>query len=447
MSFLNRVQNLVAGARNPMPPLDPDAATGTELISGLLSGIEENPKWQDETAFATMRDMRRVSIVKMILKAVKIPIIRAMASIEPVSDAPEDLKRAEFLDEQLLKNRQMPWNWLIKSILFYLDFGVVHLVKKFKMEDNQLQWRKWQYILPETVVKYNLDKNGELDNIKQEFAFNPVTQKYENNTIEVENLYWLAHDKEGDNYRGESLLRSAYQSWLMREGLIRKQGIQAQRASTGIPEIEITNDKKKADALAYGEALQVSEKAAAVKTDDFKVGIFGGKDMYGFDLIPYTKYHDAQIANIVFAHFVLQGTEKVGSRAMQGDNIDFFREGLEAYVQDIVNMFNLGDGRMSHNPQLLENNFPGNFDCPKLKIAGLKQADIRGMSAVFKVLVDSKAIEPREGDENYWRELGGYREFDLEDGDEPVVAGLVEPTNGIEEEAKDFIESEEELEE
>ena len=62
--------------------------------------IEKTPKWINTKSFETIREMRRVAIVKMILKAVKIPIIRAVASIEPVSDAPEDMRRKEFLEEK-----------------------------------------------------------------------------------------------------------------------------------------------------------------------------------------------------------------------------------------------------------------------------------------------------------------------------------------------------------
>ena len=67
-------------------------------------------------------------------------------------------------------------------------------------------------------------------------AFNIKTNNFNTDIIIPQaKIFHIANEMEGHNFQGESVLRSAYRSYFVKDKMIRLQAIQAEKGALGIP--------------------------------------------------------------------------------------------------------------------------------------------------------------------------------------------------------------------
>jgi phage gp29-like protein len=164
----------------------------------------------------------------------------------------------------------------------------------------------------------------------------------------VDRLVVFTNEREGANWLGESLLRSAYKMWILKDRVLRIQALAAERNGLGMPVLtvgdppeggtfeetvkwldeEIARLQKIAKDARAGEAAGVALAHGA--TMQF-VGVTGKIP----DLDKPIRYYDEQIARAVLAHFLNLGTE-TGSWALGSTFANFFTDSLNAVAQHVA---------------------------------------------------------------------------------------------------------------
>lgn len=86
-------------------------------------------------------------------------------------------------------------------------------------------------------------------------------------SIPAEKLLVFSYRREGDNYEGTSVLRSAYKSYFIKDALYKFDAVRHERQSVGIPIIYLpdgASDDDKAEALQIVTNIRSTEQTGIV---------------------------------------------------------------------------------------------------------------------------------------------------------------------------------------
>lgn len=416
--------------------------SGTQIIDGRMFDEDTNVIFQDlETGIDEYRQMKRIDpVIRGVLNALKQPILRATPTIKPASEDNEDLEIAKEIESNLFENDHFTYEQWLKNILYYFEFGFALLEKEFELVDGKWRWKNWHHRRPETISKWNSDR-GELRSVVQE-AFDVDSQKFvTTKPIKQRNIFHIANEMEGLNFQGESVIRSAYRSFLSKDRLIRLQNVQAERGAVGVPHgiAKSANATKKAEMIAALQNLRSHEESYLVSSEgDFELGFFGGKDFFGLDLKPYIEFHNNEIVEAVGAGFTQQakGDSAQGSRAKQEADIDFFALALESHANHVEAINNNGSFGMQHIRQIVDLNHKNVKKYPKLEIAKISQDDVKSLMESLKIAKDNGLIDKwTNEDEARGREKLGWIEREMDENEERGVSPVIPQEEEVELEA------------
>jgi hypothetical protein len=131
--------------------------------------------------------------------------------------------------------------------------------------------------------------------------------------LPVNRLVAYVLEREGGNWLGQSLLRSAYKNWLLKDRALRTWSTSIDRNGIGIP---IYTGAENETNLEPGQAIAEDMRSRRQRrrrdpprSQDRPVGVTGQLP----DIDKFVRYQDEQIARAVLAHFLNLGTQ-TGSR-------------------------------------------------------------------------------------------------------------------------------------
>lgn len=194
----------------------------------------------------------------------------------------------------------------------------------------KLGWRPGR-----TIAKINVARDGGLVSLEQSLVSSLVTGSTTPIKLPVGRVVAYVRGRKGGNWRGRSLLRPAYQPWLLNNRAMRVEMTVVDRAGSPLYVYE----------AAEGETSLVAGKKIA--TEARSGSMAGAAIPHGANLEPkgYTgtlpdtdkikRYNDEQIARAVLAHFLNLGTQ-TGSWALGSTFADFFTLSLQAVAADIA---------------------------------------------------------------------------------------------------------------
>jgi len=356
-------------------------ASGTILLSGQLSEEEYNADLRGGKAVKVFDRMRRSDgQVKAVLQVCELPFHSATWTVQPASEDQADVDVAKFIERNLFDGMSITWDSFLHHILMMLPFGYSVFEKVYEIDkDGYIKWRKLAPRLQKTIWKWNLDVHGGLDGVEQ-LVFKQGTYKFI--PIKADKLLVFTHEKEGSNFEGTSVLRSAYKHWYYKDHLYRIDGVASERHALGVPTFkhppEISPEEK-ARLETMGEYLQAHEKMYIRLADSYDFDIKGLQGSIK-DLMPSIEHHDRMIARSVLAQFLNLGTTGVGSFALARDQSSFFLMALKSLGKNICETIN-----RYAIPQLVDFNF--NVEAyPKLVVSGL---ETRNIDTYIKAIVDT----------------------------------------------------------
>jgi len=376
---------------------------------------ETNPDLQWPQSLDVFDRMRREDPqVKSVLRAVTLPIMRTEWVIDGAGCRPEvvahvaadlglPVKGEAFVAPTRSKGR-FSWKEFLRLALLELVYGHSFFEQVYDQQSGRAHLRKLAWRPPRTIAEVDVAKDGGLVAIKQR-----GTAGSRDVRIPVDRLVAFVNEREGANWLGESLLRSAYKMWLLKDRVLRIQALTAERNGLGMP-VYTGAELPEGIEGEERERWLASEKDAGLElTKNFRAGEAAGASIppkAKLELIGVTgrlpdtdkpiRYYDEQIARAVLAHFLNLGTE-TGSWALGSTFANFFTDSLNAvaqHIEETVNQHVIED--------LVDLNWGPNEPAPRLVATPIgEQQQITADS--IKALIDSGAITKDPGLEAHLR--------------------------------------------
>lgn len=341
------------------------------------------------------------SQVGMILRVHKNPIRSAGWGINTPDDAREEEKKAiELLNDWLFDCGDMSFDTMLGQILSFMEYGF----SLFEMYWKPYTYDGNVYLVP--VLEQRLQTSIE-DIFPDKRIVRQVTIEKGLVEIPFEDLVFFVLNQQGQDMRGEALIRNAYPLWKRKNVYEELMGIGIQRTTSGIPWMKVPKgiNPDSADYLAVEELLKnivFHEDAYMIFQDGYEFGVTESK----FNAEQVQKAIDSldtRMALSVLAQFVLLGQGgKGGAYALSRDQSDFFLDGLQ-YILDLI--------QMTFHSQViapfLRINFGDSIDSKRIQLKGFNLNKKAGeeLATVLNTLKQSGFIVPTVDDEVQLRQL------------------------------------------
>jgi hypothetical protein len=372
--------------------------TQAPTYSQLQYEDEPTPELQWPQSIQVYDQMRKTdSQCASVLRAVTLPVRRTPWRIDPNGARDEVV---EFVADDLglpivgkapkapprTKGR-LSFSEHLRMALLMLPLGHSYFEQVYRVDGdgNRAHLSKLEWRPSKTIEHIDVAPDGGLISIKQYWTATNTAPK----PIPVSRLVAYVNDREGGNWLGQSLLRSCYKNFLLKERLLRVQAQTIERNGMGVPRYTDAENGTEAT-MAAGKAMATAWRSGAAAGSAIPFG--ASLDLVGVtgtlpDADPVIRYHDDAIARAVLAHFLNLGTQ-TGSWALGTTFADFFTLSLQTLAQQIA------DTATQHIIEdLVDINFGEQEPAPRLVFdeIGSRQA---ATAQAMKLLVDAGLIKP-----------------------------------------------------
>ena len=361
---------------------------------------ETNSGLQFPQSIAVFDEMRRTDAqCGSVLRAVNLPIRQTPWRIDPNGARPEVIAhiaadlglpvKGEAASTTPRRSRgRFSWAEHLRLALLMLPLGFMPFEQVYRVGDDGLaHLRKLGPRHPRTISGMKVARDGGLVSISQYDTKDPIP---------VRDLVAYVNDREGGNWLGTSILRTAYKDWLIKDRLLRVQAQTIERNGMGVPrytgaetEKDLTPGQELASQWRSGEAAGAAIPYGA-KLD--LVGVSGTLP----DATAPIRYHDEQIARSVLAHVLNLGQQTgTGSYALSSTLADILTLSLRATAEQIA------DVATQHIVEdLVDLNYGSDEPAPRI-VCDQIGADVTALA--IKTLVDAGVLTPDEATEKFIR--------------------------------------------
>lgn len=347
------------------------------------------------------RMFKQDSQIRSVVRAVALPIQQARWRLDPMdarstvvkgvalnlglpivgqSDAAPRVKRER---DRFSFKQHLAWALLAPV------YGMMPFEQVYRIEGDYAWLRKLAPRWPSTIQAINTADDGGLISIEQKPLMRPGRPSVDPVTIPVERLVVYSHEREGGQWQGQSILRSAYKNWLLKDDALRTWHATGQRNGMGVPHYTAAED-------------EVSLAAGTKLAQQYRAGQYaGGAGPYGSKMellavqgqLPRledeVRYHDQAMAQAVLAHFMNLGQSTgTGSYALGASFLDFFIMSLDAmagWLADIMTQHVVED--------LVDVNFGPDEPAPRIVYDPIGQS-ASGIVMAVQALIAAGAIFP-----------------------------------------------------
>ena len=393
--------------------------TGTNLSSGIISE-DYNNEWNYDKSIENVEKMRKGDPqVQSSLQVLKLPLLTANWVIDIDKEGNEEHK--DFVKHALFDDMEISFDDFRQEAMNFLEFGFYYFEKVFKLRDDGLiGWRKFAPRIPSAHLYWNTKKGFGSGKNKNE----GITQQLKSSEDSVGNIVMMnpqipmsklivfTHKKEGNNYEGQSVLRTAFKDWKMKDFAEKIQMIAIEREGVGIPMMTIP-DNADDDEITAAENicknLKSNEKSYIVKKKswDFEIATAGssGKNNATAEAI---KHHNEMIHMNVLATFLMNNNGG-GSYAKSKVDIDFFLNALQSTAKYVAQQINYAI------KELIIINFGVQDFYPKLTATEIGSIDDQALMNAINTGVQAGVIVPDDTLKDWVRENMNLPERDEEE--------------------------------
>lgn len=315
----------------------------------------------------------------------------------------QDIEIKEFVERALFEKLE-GWSFddFLRQALTMFPFGFSVFEKVYKIEDGQIYLKKLAQRLQKSI--YNWETQDKQEGITQQLFWTDA--KTTMVSIPREKLVIFSFRKEGDNYEGRSVLRSAYKSWYLKDQLYKFEAVKFEKLSNWIPIITLpkgAGQKDKDEAEDILQNLAATEQTYIVLPNpDWKFEFADLKAWTTSDPKEAINHHNREITKNILAQFLELGATGGGSYALSEDQSSLFLLGLaaaanqfcEVVFQDIIK-------------ELVDLNFsliPGQ-NYPYLRYSKLGDVKYNELATTISTLVWVWVVNPDENLEKHMREV------------------------------------------
>lgn len=409
-------------------------SSGTYIVHGFLE-TDYNTDLAGIKGLEKYDEMRKSDAqVNAILDAMGLPIRSTEWRIEAgtneegeTDDLCEEMR--QFVEDALFRKLEQAWDDHLREVLTFLPFGFCAKEKVYTAGDDGRIWLRTLAYRKQTTI-YKWEQQDGSAGITQIL---PTPTRGDDGklnswvSVPASKILLFTFKREGDNYAGVSVLRSAYRHWYTKDLLYKFDAIKHERQSVGVPYMKLpskatTEDKE--TAIQILKDLRANEQTGIVVPDGWEFGFAELKATDTSDIWKSIEHHNQQIAKNVLAMFMeIVGGEQ-GSRALSEDQSDFFLLALEAVakqIDDVHSRFLI--------PELVDLNFdvPSATYYPRLAHRKLGSVDYSTISTVLSTLVSAGLITVDDPLEEWTRKLLDLPERVIEAPEEGMVDEMGNP--------------------
>jgi hypothetical protein len=397
----------------PLPPKNvKEIGDASLMFNGIIAGQEYNPKLQGTRRIQQYDEMRLGDAhVQASLKVVKLPLLSANWTIQPASERREDRQIAEFVSEQLFNEPTRTWQETLTNILLHLDYGVMPFEKIYKfLPDGRVGLKKLAVRHPRTISRWEM-KNGE--NGVEQTTTNGVYQ------IPIEKMIIFVNEKEGDNWEGKSILRSAWKHWLFKDKAELIEIMAMERHGLGVPYGKTGMNATPEEEAKLDEILRnfrANAEGFLRFPTDFEVGMLDMKANSIKNPNDFIKRQEWAIMLNVLATFMQMGSGAVGSFALFKGSNTFFLMALEYVAKHIAQTI---------NKYLIEDLVNFNFvtdHYPTLVYDKIGAVDVNALTTALQRGIQTGVLTVDPNLEEYLREAMDLPPFTGEVTPDPAMA-------------------------
>lgn len=399
-------------------------ASGTKLFGGNIYE-EYNPKLSGTAGLAKYDEMRKSDAqVQATLLAMELPIRGTHWFVEPgetvgeggeteITD--EDRAIAEFVEDALFRRMDQTWDDFLRQALTMLPFGFSVFEKVYKEEGGKIYVERLAQRLARTVWEWKWNPETRKRDIVQQIEGNDEGKPF-TVTIPAGKCLVFSYRREGDNFAGVPVLRSAYKHWYIKDQLYKFEAVKHERQAVGVPILTLPDgatDADKSEAVTILQNLRASEQGYVVLPSQawkFEFANMGSGTTS--DVKDAIAHHNREISKNILAQFLELGSAGAsGSYSLSQDQSGIFMLSLTSIARQIAETVN-----RELVPQLVELNFdvPDNRNFPTLKFSKLGDVDYSELATSLATLASAGLIVPDEETEEHVRKV-----FDLPKKAEP----------------------------
>lgn len=382
---------------------------GVATVGGFLDTWEDTPELTFPASAKVYDAMRRDAQLDSIMRAITLPIRRAGRRLSGDDVRPEvmALVRDELgLDEdgngRRRRRRQgVVFAEVVRHALLMLPFGFLPMEQVYEVgppapgtsigrDGLVAHLRKLGPRMPRSLTAIDVARDGGLDGIRQLVPRAGNVPGWEEVRIPVERLVYFVNDREGGDWTGRSLFRSAYGHWLIKQRLMRLGPVIVERNGMGVPVVYYPPDGSKTEAQAIATRFRAGESAGAALPDGYRlelVGVSGSTK----DELPLVKYHDEAMGRSALAMFLNLGHDN-GARALGDTFVDYFVMANDTIAEEVATTITEYVIR-----DLVELNFGPDEAYPELVFDAIN-AESTPTADALKALADAGLLGPIDED-------------------------------------------------
>lgn len=391
-------------------------ASGTENFGGIITGEEYNPLLVPPACFRIYDEMRIADPnVQASLEIVKTPIMSANWTVQPPKDpTPQEQEVADFCQSALFERGAMAdtWSYFLEHALLQLDYGVSPFERVWTLgADQRIRLHRLAPRLPKTIQRWKIDETtgtGKLEALEQ---LAMKDGRFQTLTIPADSLSVFVRRREGDNWWGRSILRSAYKPWYYLCQAEKAEAVRIFRYGVGIPKATRARDYspqegelEKVEQIAKG--MVSHERAYLVTHDawDWEILIPQGGLAGDTGTGAAIERHGKAIMRNVLAEFMTGGAEGLNSgRTRTLANV--FASALYTQADNICGVLDLSVLR-----PLCDYNFPmeaQQLRYPTIVANDVTDVDVKQLADIVGRLSAFKIVTADDDLEDFFRQLLG----------------------------------------
>jgi hypothetical protein len=394
-------------------PAKPDyrelGVSGTRILGGIPYE-EVIPALSGMQAYKTYNTMRFDATCSALKKSIELPIRSARWFVEPASDDPKDVDKADFAHWCMYDFGDQSMDDVLRLALGCLDFGFTPLEVCYqyipegdyrgKVGWNKLAWRnqssKWRWNM------------GEINGMQELVSMTQLAPPfYTQVDIPRNKMLLFVNDLLGDNYDGTSIYRPGYKNWFIRDQLYKIQAIGLERTYMGIPMATLPenySDEMKTLAMQIVTNLRTDDNAGITKPMDLGIEILHNTINAGTEMQAAITYHSREILKSSLAHFLDLGSAgSSGSWALSSDQSELFLMAINAPANMVEEQFNLEPGI----PALMRFNYADAKvgAMPKLTHGDIGQRSLQALGRTLMALGQWGFLTPDDTTEDWFRQV------------------------------------------
>lgn len=363
------------------PILDSLSATGTAIMSGIITSEEYNPDWFWRDGVHIVEQMlRNDGQIAAVREMVELPIRSAEWKIKPGSEDARDVEIAAQVESALFHEMcyttasgiemTQTWDEILQHILLFIPYGFMVFEVNWRMDDGWVKWSRWTPLLPRTIYRWWVGPDTELAGIQQ-WTWKDYSWHFID--IPASKLLRFARRQEGNNYEGVSALRAPYKHWFYKDQYYKVDAIGIERNAVVPPVVELQAGFSDSDAAIAKQIVQnvrVNENMGIVTTPAMKFEFPKNQQRYAANVMPSIEHHDVMIARAFLCQFLNLGSTETGAYALAQSQVETFLESLQGYCKYISDVVNVEIKR------LVDWNYDGVENYPTLECSKLSAQNV-----------------------------------------------------------------------